>query len=868
METKHDQDELVTAELVSASGFFDQRDSVRVSLVERILSPQNLHRMMLAGGILLVAGLVVWLWSIGLFDNPALVAVVAGVGNLGLIGTGIWMLKRTRYKIAGRGLTLLGSLVMPLNLWLYDSQHLIVLDEGGQLWIPALFCSVIYAAIARVTRDSMFVYTLVGGIVMTGMLFLAGAPGNAFWIVLPMSTFFISVGAIAIHADRWFKEEKGAFSRNEFGLAFYRAGHLVLFAGLALLLGGHFSTAVIEFCSIVGSGFESPEILFDRKGQLWTLALLIGAGYNYVFSSLSDRCSSLTKMLTGVIGIATLIQTVNLLNISITLNIGLILLALLVVAANVASIVFGKIVLAKKQMPGAQTVVAVKDFWPEFVLPLVSIGLVSFGVVRYFCGMFDDGTMFGGIMPVIQLLTAGLASVTLPSLWKNKSDSALIPFSQLALIVGIGGMMIGFMSGLFGLGLASASVLLCVGAVVPVGLALASIAFPPSRTLEQICLATLSASFSVAALWVLFLSIPSTGVVFHSLLSMAFIGLLGVAFGIIGLASAQKSSILLTLFTVLTLIVQLFVFFNWTGPYTIITSITVLGLALLAARYVMGELARQSSSRGLTEQKLARTAASQLLERFAFSTILLGSSAAVLYVTFAVFGDEGELAHIGLLATQLFALGLGYVSTKEKAWKQSFIGAAALIVMTCVLTMMTISTLTIVQRLELGALASGALMVIAGYIGWSREDSPQPGKVASNEMVTIGLGVGSFLLAMPMIVGLVFDRIDGGDMIYAWRGLHEIGGLVVGIILLGSGILCRVRSTTLAGSLLLAVVVVSNLLLIQFPEQLRNTSVLMMIGGGVFFGTAVLLSMYRDRLIRLPEKIREGKGVFAVLKWR
>ena len=64
------------------------------------------------------------------------------------------------------------------------------------------------------------------------------------------------------------------------------------------------------------------------------------------------------------------------------------------------------------------------------------------------------------------------------------------------------------------------------------------------------------------------------------------------------------------------------------------------------------------------------------------------------------------------------------------------------------------------------------------------------------------------------------------------------------------------------------VFVFSNLLLINFPEQLQQTSVLMMIGGGTFFVVAILLSLYREKLIALPEKIKEGKGIFKVLKWR
>ena len=41
-----------------------------------------------------------------------------------------------------------------------------------------------------------------------------------------------------------------------------------------------------------------------------------------------------------------------------------------------------------------------------------------------------------------------------------------------------------------------------------------------------------------------------------------------------------------------------------------------------------------------------------------------------------------------------------------------------------------------------------------------------------------------------------------------------------------------------------------------------------LIGGSVIFGLGVALSVYRDRLLTLPERIKERQGVFRVLTWR
>ena len=40
------------------------------------------------------------------------------------------------------------------------------------------------------------------------------------------------------------------------------------------------------------------------------------------------------------------------------------------------------------------------------------------------------------------------------------------------------------------------------------------------------------------------------------------------------------------------------------------------------------------------------------------------------------------------------------------------------------------------------------------------------------------------------------------------------------------------------------------------------------IGGGLLFGAGLALSIFRDRLAALPQKISNREGVFQVLSWR
>ncbi len=133
-------------------------------------------------------------------------------------------------------------------------------------------------------------------------------------------------------------------------------------------------------------------------------------------------------------------------------------------------------------------------------------------------------------------------------------------------------------------------------------------------------------------------------------------------------------------------------------------------------------------------------------------------------------------------------------------------------------------------------------------------------------IVDLGLWIGTALVALPMTMGLLSVRLFGSD--WLWTAVHEGCVLVLGLALVVSGLLCRFRATTLGGVAMLATYLFSLVLLIDVPNQLQTTAVYIMVGGGVVFGGAPVLSIYRDQLLSLPQRVRAGEGVFAVLKWR
>ena len=260
---KLEEDDIVLAELDEPS------PKSNVNFIEQLLSPRSLQWMMACGSGLLMLGFFVWLWTVGVFENPLVVAITAGTATLSVLAAGILVVRKTRYQLAGQWLTLLGALTLPLNLVLYDVQGLITLSEGGHLWIPAAICCFIYGGIARALRDAKFVYALVAGVVMTGLLLLADQNVNRFWELLPSATFLLSVGWISSFAERFFEVGKGDFSRGKFGLAFQRAGIIVVTIGLSLLLGGYAAAFFGEMPSLV-------------QGQkIWALGLLAASAVGF-----------------------------------------------------------------------------------------------------------------------------------------------------------------------------------------------------------------------------------------------------------------------------------------------------------------------------------------------------------------------------------------------------------------------------------------------------------------------------------------------------------------------------------------------------------------------------------------------------------
>ena len=441
------------------------------------------------------------------------------------------------------------------------------------------------------------------------------------------------------------------------------------------------------------------------------------------------------------------------------------------------------------------------------------------------------------------MLVGSLGLLTIPGLWKQPrgAQNGVIAIAAL-------GIAWGFQAALAYFAVLSIGSTFLVASTIPVAL-IALVLSLRHRGNRETALYSLTSTTAVLALgWLLATLTPEMS--FISTTSIILIAILLACNSVAAFLTANRASgSLAALFSTL-LFSQLLVRFDFPIGYSLRLGLSIAGIIAVIA------------SKALLALKTGRDELAKKTHQVGNNLVALGSSGAILFTTSSVIAKTAEFDLVALLTAQLACIGFTALNTKALAWRQTFLGLAILTVLSAFLAANSLFTLSLWQKIEIGALAYGTLLTTAGYIGWSKESGERNGFVSFN------LFTGSLLLMLPMAIGLISNRFFGTANVDAWRYIHEIGGFVIALFLLGSGIITQVRSTTLSGATLLVVFVFSNLLLINFPEQLQQTSVLMMIGGGTFFGVAILLSLYREKLIALPEKIKEGKGIFKVLKWR
>ena len=829
-----------------------EEEGPRKSVLEILLDPESIQWLLAAGGGLIVLGLVIWLSSLGLFENARFVATLLGLGNAGLLALGYMLILRTSFQNAGRALTLLACLVMPLNLWFYHTNNLFTLE--GQLWMPALVCCVVYAASAYVLRDALFVYVLVAGVSLTGLLILERF--SIFEQVFAPSAMLVVLGLICLHAERAFPDIDGPFSRRQFGLAFFWCS-LVLFAlGLLLLLGAQIIGWLHEpiFRHL---GMASPPDVATRPFLPRTLLLVLAGTYYYTYADLVVRRIGTYIYLAASTVLWAEILLLVMTDLAQHDAILIIALALTALAVNVLSAAF-------------ETQHAFLRRVPPLGL-LLNMIPVALGVLLHFRAtnsvLNDLWRVEGGQPFAISWGLAGAMAVTAlccragAFLYRH----SLAPLSVAYFFATAAATLVFAAELTWMIGLHRWEQEAPLVMIVPILYLIASHLYRGHTPEKPLIWAAHGAVVIMlfCSIWVALgitpqVVAPIEGESRNLLLALYCLET-AIFYGIAAFLRRTNWTIYLATIMLCGAIWQLLTYFHTPNEYYAV-AFALSGFCLLIA-YRFGvvekwqiaglERATFQSANALTT--LGFTAGALL----SLSRVFLGEAALAGMDPAHNWRNPIRTLMVVLIMLSIISLLSAWL-VREQLWRRVYLVLNIVNVLLLVLAVHRFSALDVWQRLEIFTIVLGLLLLGVAYVGWYRETE------RSSDLVSFAFIFGSLGLVIPLFLASALHRF--GAKI---SELDELALVAACVVLFGSGILCRVKATTIVGAAVLFVYVL--MVLIWMHRFLRDTwivGIYLTLGGVLLFGTGLFLSVYRDRLLALPDRIRRREGIFRIFDWR
>jgi hypothetical protein len=239
------------------------------------------------------------------------------------------------------------------------------------------------------------------------------------------------------------------------------------------------------------------------------------------------------------------------------------------------------------------------------------------------------------------------------------------------------------------------------------------------------------------------------------------------------------------------------------------------------------------------------------------NTLLSLSFVAAVFIGLSHLAKQGMAwADVGLFAIltviSLSALAL----VRHPGWRRWYVVTAIRQAALMFLGITLLGHMSNWVKLEIFSVTIGIALLVIGHIGWYREQERH------SDMVSLSLLLGSLLVGLPQVIATMIDRSRND-----FRVLNELGFLAAAMLLLVTGFMFQLKSTTLVGAGLTAIYFVTLLIFIPW-SRLNAVALFITIGGGSIFIIGLLLSVFRDRLLAMPEKIKQRQGVFRVLNWR
>lgn len=134
------------------------RREARRPFFETLADPYTLRLLLYTGAAMLVVGIVIWLRDVLYLklQEPLVQAALLVCGTIAVTISGWLTTLRTRLLMTGRALTLVGSVLVPVNFWFLVRSGLI--SNNGRAWMVCALCAALYAYTAALLRERLYVY--------------------------------------------------------------------------------------------------------------------------------------------------------------------------------------------------------------------------------------------------------------------------------------------------------------------------------------------------------------------------------------------------------------------------------------------------------------------------------------------------------------------------------------------------------------------------------------------------------------------------------------------------------------------------------------------------------------------------------------
>ena len=815
-------------------------------MLEALLDPRAIQWLLTIGGGLAVLGLIIWLVSIGVFANSLAVALVMGVASLALLGAGWWVTLQTSHRVAGQALTFIACVVAPLNLWYYQSQGLVTVDQ--HLWLGGLVCLGLYVATVYKLRDPLFLYAVEAGVTLTVLLLASDL--NFLNDASHVAVLLMALAALSIHAERLFEPE-GVFDRQRYGLAVFWSGQAQLAAALAVLLGSQAMGWLSQpfHWNWAGNPLTEDNLL---AGGLW-----IAATYLFLYSDLVVRRIGLYSYFAGV---CLLMAEVTLIMPHLSQEALIALLSVTVVGIQVLV----SAMVPRERNPRLHGHVGA-------IAVIMGEVAVLWGILLHVRATTDwklwenfsyqTGWPFVACMVTVAVanrLSAFLVRRDLPKL-----SLTHFVISAAALMVAYAGLL-----RQFGLthwaNQAPWLMLMPMGYIIAARLWRGHSPEAPLARVSHVSTAVILVGTVLSAqrldansFWH-----PVQADPLNLQLAITFVA--ATAFYVLaGLFRKRSWNGFLGTVTGCAAIWQLLGYFGVDPAWrSLILALPGLGLLLVARQLGVTTDVRYLSSGDRTS----------VLRGAGMTLLTCGNGVLTIALVMTVlrgFGrmvdHEVEWVNLGAMIAMTVVACLASVAVPPSGWRRWY---HLLVIALIAIDLQAISALIKLspwQKFSIFCVIAGVLILIVSHIGRFREHPEQSDvkDAPPEDGTTLGLWFGSFLTVVPLFVAFVYHRFVKGTP----STPDELALLTLTVLMLASGCSWQIQSTTFFGGLGLLIYLMVIIGSIAYRPEVA-VGVYLLIGGALLFGSGILLSIYRDRLLKLPEQISRREGIFRIIGWR